>query len=346
MCNARKYIGLFVITILAITSFVFAESFKIKGDVAGYDANSQTLLVSTAEGFVRLSLAGSVMKRDGTGILPEDFLIGERVVGTYDPTTMYAIHLNAKGGYAEGFITAITSTKEYYEVTVTGPKTKPMTFKITQETILIKNNKEIKGFDYKVGDFAKVFYVPKLMVVLKFVGNDAIVGDADPIGMTVKGFIVKIEISGQLRGLLGRITISTSSGELFSMNVDSRTRITLDGVAADLRALEVGNSVVAEYSPNGYAGSIAAARLKNVDICNGTIVSIKIRGDFVPFIEIVVKTVEYDHPMVFDLPLSAEVWKDGKRAKGFDLKSGDFATILYDELKMDIVKIEAWTATK
>jgi hypothetical protein len=50
--------------------------------------------------------------------------------------------------------------------------------------------------------------------------------------------------------------------------------------------------------------------------------------------------------MIFDVPLNAEVGKDGKRAKRFDLKVGDFVTILYDELKMDIVKIEAWTVTK
>jgi hypothetical protein len=325
---------------------VFAESFKIKGDVAGIDPTSQTMLVSTSQGFVRLNLAGSVMKRDGMGILPEDFLIGERVVGTYDPTSMNAIQLFAKGGYIEGYITSIRSTlKGFFEVTVTTIGSKPMTFQVNQKTILFKNGVEIKVFDYKVGDYARVFYIPKQMVAIKFMGIDQTDGE-DPIGLTVKGYIVKIEISGQQRGLLGRVTISAGAGELFLMNVDIRTQITLNGVSVGLNALEVGNSVIANYAPNGYASSIVATTQKNLDVCTGNIVSIKIIGDFVPVIELVVKTDEYAKLLVFDLPLSAEVWKDGKRAKMFDLKAGDFATILYDEFKMDIVRIEAWTVTK
>jgi hypothetical protein len=349
MCNVRKsiFLGLVLISIFALTSLVFAEAAKIKGDVAGLDRNAQTMLLSTSDGFVQLNLAGSVLKRNGMGILPEEFQVGERVIGTYDPSTMNAIEVNAKSGYVEGFITAIeTGTKGIYDVTITGNKTKPITVQVNQNTAMAKNGKQIKVFDYKVGDFAKAFYLPKFMVALKLLGWEISSIDSE-MASDVKGYLVKIEISNQQRGLIGRVTISAATGELVVMNVDARTEIQLNGTPVILKDLAIGDFVMARSRPSGDAMSIVATRKdQNLDVCTGYIVAIKVRGDFVPVFEIVVKTNEYAKFLRLSMSVGAEVWKDGKRAKGFELKVGDFATIIYDKTKMDIVKIEAWTATK
>ncbi len=347
MRNTSKYLGFVLISILAMASFAFAGTAKVKGDIAGVDLNAQTMLLSTEEGFVQLNLPGSVMKRNGMGILPEDFQVGDRAYATYDPSTMNAIEVNVKGGFVAGFITSIKATqKGFYYVSVTSLAAKPVTVEINQKTLLYKNGEQINSFDYKVGDTAKVYYLPKLMMATKFMGSDTDQDDESPIRSVVKGYLVKIELGNQTN-ILGRITISEGIRKTVVMNVDLSTKISVNGTPSTLRDLVVGDFVTAISGINGTATSIRATRGDQIlDQCEGYLVSVKIKGDFVPYFELVVKTDKYTRLLVFTLPLNAEVWKDGKPAKGFALKPGDFATILYDEKKMNIIKIEAWTPTK
>jgi hypothetical protein len=346
MFTARKYLGFILISILAITSFAFAGTARIKGDIAGVDVNTQTMLLSTDNGFVQMNLSGSVLKRNGMGILPEEFQIGERAHVTYDPTTMNALEITVKGGYVEGFITAINVTKKgFYNVTLTAPKSKPITLEVNQKTSLEKNGEPVQFFDYQVGNYAKAYYSPKYLMVTKFMGWDVEEIESS-IGLTIKGYLVKIELGGSI-GNSGRVTISDASGKLVVMNVDRNTQITLNDTPSSLRDLIVGDFVTVRSGVKGIATSIRAVRSnESLDQCEGYIVSIKVKGDILPVIEIVVNTKEYAKPMVFTLPISAEVWRDGKKAKGFELRIGDFVQIIYDEQKMNIIKIEAWTPTK
>jgi hypothetical protein len=346
MFEARKCLGFVLISILAITSLAFAGTARIKGDIAGMDLNAQTMILSTDNGFVQMNFSGSVLKRNGMGILPEDFQIGERAHVTYDSVSMNALEITVKGGYIEGYITAINVTKKgFYNVTLTSPKSKPITLEVNQKTSLEKNGEPIQFFDYQVGNYAKAYYSPKYLMVTKFMGWD-VEEIESAIGLAVKGYLVKIEM-GSTFGNLGRITISDGNGKLVVMNVDAKTSITLNDTPAGLRDLIVGDFVTARLAMNGRLISMRAVRSnENIDECEGYIVSIKIKGDFLPFFEIVVNTKEYAKPMVFTLPIGAEVWKDGKKARGYELKVSDFVQIIYDEQKMNIIKIEAWTPTK
>jgi hypothetical protein len=334
------------ISILILTSAVSADVVKIKGDIAGVDRITQTMLLSTSEGFVQLNLAGSVLKRNGVRILPEQMLIGERVTGTYDSATFNAIEIKLIGGYVDGFITSIEAgPKLSFAVTITAEKIKPITIYVTQTTILLKNDQPIKVFDYNIGEYAKVYYQPQTMIAWKFLGWQ--IEEDPPIGINVKGYLVKIEMENQRSAGGGRVTISSETGKLFVMDVNEETKITLNGTPAGLRDLDVGDYVTACSLITGHAISITATRKhENLNFCTGYILKIAIKGDLLPLFELVIRSNDYRNPLVLSLRFNAEVYKDGKRVRPFALKPADFVTILYDETKMSIVRIEAWTTTK
>lgn len=239
-----------MLTLLICSSFAVcsadsaAGTGRMKGDLAGFDTESHSLILSTKNGFVTLSLGASTeIYRNGAFAMASELMIGERLDIRYDRSTMSAIRVNAGMGVMSGFITAIQARGDFVEqfiVTVAPEAGKPFALRLSPGTSILRDGIAVKAGDLAIGDSATGVYDPATLMVSKLT--------VTPIPPVVKGEIVAVQIppAGASRQLF---IIVASGPKLFKFLVNVNTRISLDGRPVSMSSLKQGHHVVVSYLP-------------------------------------------------------------------------------------------------
>ena len=239
-----------MLSVLILSSFAvcFAASDagagRMKGDLAGFDTISHSLILSTKNGFVTLSLgAATEIYRNGAFALATELMIGERLDISYDRGTMAALRVNAGTGIMSGFITSILVRGDFVEqfiVTLTPDAGKPVGLRLSPMTSILRDGIAAKAGDLAIGDSATAVYDPATLMVSKLT--------VKPTPPVVKGEIVAVQISPS--GASRQLSIIVQSGpKLYKFLVNANTRITLDGKPASMSSLKRGHLAVVYYLP-------------------------------------------------------------------------------------------------
>ena len=228
-----------------------AKAGKLKGDFAGFDPGDRSLILSTKDGFVSLSLDMSAeIERDGAPARVEDLRIGELLEIRYDRERMAAMTIRAASAIVKGFITSLQiggDFVEQYLVAITPSASKPILLAMSPAITIKRDGIVVKPSALRIGDSASAVYDPVTLVATSLEA-----ASAPPEPPAVKGVIVSVQPfpepgpgprPGQQSILL------QSDARLLKFLVNPKTKISIDGKKGTIFDLRAGHFAVVHFDP-------------------------------------------------------------------------------------------------
>lgn len=318
-----------VLTPALITSISYADSPKAKGTITGVDVESLSITLKVKKRSLKLILnEATVIVRNGDSAALADLAEGDRATAYYDPSTMLAERVEARGevrpnrARIEGTISAVDSGA----LTVTIAPIRegsPVTLNVIPETSITLNGGPATLDELQTGFNAAAAYDP---------------GTFNAARINAESYA---EVRGTVRDASAtehRVTIGTASGDELTLNVTDKTSISLNGRPAALEDLHRGFQVVAVYVRASLtAVRIAATSLgdvtghiRSVDISSATVV-------IMPLVEGAALELHVGHSTVI---------KIGDQPGSLDqLRAGMAAHAVFDIVSLEAIALEARPVT-